>query len=167
MILFVSDMAESLHTVLSKSHEPKLPLAERSELSIKETQTTYRLRFGKRRLCVAYQIDGKIISDGNKCDYLILAKQDSIAKSDEKWKSIFVELKGKDVIQALRQLDATLSHNLFNHDSINEVHARIVAKAFPANGSNTAFELEKRKFKRKHKDCTLKQVSSNQPDIMP
>lgn len=159
-------MVETLHTVLSKSFTPKLPLTERENLSIKETNTTYRLSFGKRRLSVVYQIDGKIITEGNKCDCLILAKQDE-DNSDEKWKSIFVELKGKDVMHALQQLDSTLDNKLFKHPSVNEVHARIVAKAFPSNNANTEFEKAKRKFKSKHKNCTIKQVSSNQPDFIP
>ncbi len=141
-------------------------MAERDNLSIKETNTTYKLRFGKRRESVVYQVDGNIINKGNKCDFLILAKQDPLEKSDEKWKSIFVELKGKDVLHALEQLDATLDNKTFKHSSVNEVHARIVAKSFPANNANTEFEKAKRRFKTKHKHCTLKQVSSNQPDLI-
>ncbi|MBD5210908.1 MAG: hypothetical protein HDS77_06545 [Bacteroidales bacterium] len=159
-------MANSLHTVLSGTYAPKLPLAERENLSIKETNTTYKLSFCKRRQSVAYQIDGNIIKEGNKCDFLILAKQDNAANEDEKWKSIFVELKGKDVLHALEQLDATIDNNIFKHPSVNEVHARIVAKSFPANNANTEFEKAKRRFKTKHKNCTFKQVSSNQPDVI-
>lgn len=161
-------MSDSLHTVLSDKYDPTLPLAERSELSLKESQTTYKLSFGKgkRRKSVVYKIDGYIITEGKKCDYLILARQDIVNKDDELWKSIFVELKGTNVIHALEQLDATLSNPIFRHDSINEVHARIVAKSFPANNANSDFEKAKRKFKTKHKSCSLRQVSSNQPDII-
>lgn len=159
-------MIDSLHTVLSKSYPHQLPLVDRENLSLKETNTTYKLNFGKRRLCVVYQVDGNIIKVGNKCDYLILARQDISDKNNEKWKSIFVELKGTDVVHALEQLDATLDNELFIHSSINEIHARIVAKSFPANNANTDFEKAKRKFKKKHKNCTFKQVSSNQPDTI-
>lgn len=159
-------MAESLHTILSKSYSPKLPMTERESLSIKETKTTYRLNFGKRRQSVAYQVDGNIIKHGNKCDYLILAKQDTPSDNEEKWKSIFVELKGKNVLHALEQLDATLDNDLFKHSSVNEVHARIVAKSFPSNTANTEFEKARRRFKTKHKNCSFKQVSSNQPDFI-
>lgn len=160
-------MAESLHTVLSRTYQPKLSLAERENLSIKETKTIYRLSFGKRRQTVAYQIDGNIITEGNKCDYLILAKQDACGDREEKWKSIFVELKGKDVLHALLQLDATLDKEILKHSSVNEVHAKIVAKSFPANTANTEFERARRIFKAKHKNCTFKQISSNQPDFIP
>ena len=110
-------MSESLHTVLSKSYAPAQPLTERENLSIKETNTTYKLKFGHRRQSVVYQIDGKIITAGNKCDYLILARQDKPADDGdvEFWKSIFVELKGKEVLHALKQLDATLDNRIFQH----------------------------------------------------
>ncbi|MDE6329954.1 MAG: hypothetical protein K2L83_04485 [Muribaculaceae bacterium] len=143
-----------------------MSLTDRKNLSIKETNTTYKLNFGKARQSVVYQIDGKIIKEGNKCDFLILARQDETANKDEKWKSIFVELKGKDVLHALAQLDATLDNRIFNHSSVDEVHARIVAKSFPANKANTEFEKAKRRFKSKHKNCSFKQVSSNQPDLI-
>lgn len=159
-------MGESLHTVLARSYAPKLALAERENLSLKETKTTYRLSFGMRRQSVAYQVDGNIITKGNRCDYLILARQDMADDGEEKWKSIFVELKGKDVIHALEQIDATLDSKIFNHPSVNELHARIVAKSFPANTSNTEFEKARRRFKMKHKNCTFKQVTSNQPDLI-
>lgn len=159
-------MSESLHTVLSRQYSPKLPLIERENLSLKEARTTYKLGFGKRRESVVYQIDGLIMTTGNRCDYLILAKQD-ISGDEEKWKSIFVELKGVDVMHALLQLDATLDNPLFKHSSVNEVHARIVAKSFPANTANTEFERARRKFKTKHKNCSFKQISSNQPDLIP
>ena len=162
-------MSESLHTVLSKSYAPAQPLTERENLSIKETNTTYKLKFGHRRQSVVYQIDGKIITAGNKCDYLILARQDKPADDGdvEFWKSIFVELKGKDVLHALKQLDATLDNRIFQHPSVNEVHARIVAKSFPANNANTAYEKARREFKRKYHNCSFKQVSTNQPDLIP
>ncbi|MDE6843230.1 MAG: hypothetical protein K2J24_06865 [Muribaculaceae bacterium] len=160
-------MAESLHTVLSGRYSPAQSLASRENLSIKETKTTYKLSFGIRRQSVVYQIDGNIITEGNKCDYLILAKQDTAGNDDEKWKSIFVELKGKDVLHALKQLDATLDNKLFKHSSVNEVHARIVARAFPANKADTEFEKARRRFKTKHKNCTFKQITSNQADYIP
>lgn len=85
-------MAESLHTVLSRSYAPKLQLADRENLSIKETKTTYKLNFGKRRQSVAYQVDGNIITKGNKCDYLILARQDDSDNDKEMWKSVEITL---------------------------------------------------------------------------
>ncbi len=157
-------MSESLHSILEKDFQPKLPLDSRENLSLKEQRTEYRLRFGNRRTCVAYQVDGNIITEGNKCDYLVLAKQDENPQNNN-WKAIFIELKGTDVEHALEQLDASMSNGELKHGSINERHARIVAKSFPSSKSNPKFEAAKRTFKEKHK-CSLKQVSSGCPDLV-
>ncbi len=157
-------MAESLHSILSRNHKPALPLAERKNLSLKEQQTLYRLEFDRRRICSVFHIDGDIIKEGNKCDFLVLARQNESA-SNEEWKSVFVELKGTDVVHALKQLDTSMSDSRLNHNSVTERHARIVAKSFPSSKSNPKFEKAKREFKIKHK-CSLKQVSSGAPDLI-
>lgn len=157
-------MSESIYSVLKKNHSPSLPLAERKNLSIKENQTLYRLVFDRKRDCVCFHIDGDIIKSGNKCDFLVLAKQDTNV-ADEKWKAIFVELKGTDVEHALVQLDASMSNGKLKNASINERHARIVAKSFPSSKSNPKFEKAKREFKIKH-HCSLKQVTSGSPDLI-
>ena len=157
-------MSESIYSVLSRNHTPTLPLAERKNLSLKEQQTLYRLEFGRRRSSVVFHIDGDIVKIGNKCDYLVLAKQKETS-SEEDWKAIFVELKGTDVIHALTQLDASMSDSKLKHPSVTERHARIVAKSFPSSKSNPRFEKAKRDFKIRHK-CTLKQVSSGSPDLI-
>lgn len=157
-------MAESLYTVLSKNHTPALALAERKNLSLKEQQTIYRLEFDRRRSCCVFHIDGDIVKTGNKCDFLVLAKQDESPSSDD-LKAVFVELKGTDVVHALTQLDASMSDPKMKHPSVKERHARIVAKSFPSSKSNPKFEKAKRDFKIKHK-CSLKQVSSGAPDLI-
>lgn len=157
-------MADSLYSILLKEHVPVLPLAERQNLSLKEKQTIYRLEFDRRRSCVAFQVDGDIVKRGNKCDFLVLAREES-KSGEEKWKAVFIELKGTDVKHALIQLDASMSNPLFNHASTSERHARIVAKSFPSSKSNPKFEKAKRDFKTKHK-CSLKQVPSGNPDLI-
>ena len=157
-------MAESLYSVLSRNHTPALPLAQRKNLSLKEQQTLYRLDFDRRRSSVVFHIDGDIVKAGNKCDFLVLAKQEE-SSSKEDWKAIFVELKGTDVVHALTQLDTSMSDSRLNHPSVTERHARIVAKSFPSSKSNPKFEKAKRDFKTKHK-CSLKQVSSGTPDLI-
>lgn len=157
-------MGTSLFTELLKDHVPILPLALRKNLSLKEKQTIYRLEFIQRMECGCFQIDGDIIKNGNKCDFLILAKEKEGGK-EERWKEVFVELKGTDVEHALVQLDASMSESKMKHPSISERHARIVAKSFPSSKSNPKFEKAKRDFKIKHK-CSLKQVSSGCPDLI-
>lgn len=157
-------MADSLYSILLKEHVPVLTLAERQNLSLKEKQTIYRLEFDRRRLCVSFQVDGDIVKNGNKCDFLVLAQEDDKDR-DKKWKAVFIELKGTDVEHALTQLDASMSNPLLNHDSTSVRHARIVAKSFPSSKSNPKFEKAKRDFKVRHK-CSLKQVSSGNPDLI-
>lgn len=157
-------MNTSLYSILNKDHTPALPLAERKNLSLKEKQTIYRLEFTQRRSCSVFHIDGDIIKEGNKCDFLILAKQEEY-QPEENWKAIFVELKGTDVEHALVQLDTSMSDPKMKHSSIKERHARIVAKSFPSSKSNPKFEKAKRDFKTRHK-CSLKQVSSGCPDVI-
>lgn len=157
-------MEDSLYDILNKSHNPNLPLAERTSLSLKEQRTIYRLEFSTRRACASFHIDGDIIKNGLKCDFLVLAKQEESSVSNY-WKAIFVELKGTDIEHALKQLDATMSNSKFKHHTINERHARIVAKSFPSSKSNPKFEIAKRNFKRRH-NCSLKQVTSGNPDTI-
>ncbi len=158
-------MGASLFTELLKDHNPILPLAQRKNLSLKEKQTVYRLEFNQRVECGCFQIDGDIIKTGNKCDFLVLAQENESNNKEERWKEVFVELKGTDVEHALVQLDASMSHSKMKHSSISERHARIVAKSFPSSKSNPKFEKAKRDFKIKHK-CSLKQVSSGCPDMI-
>ena len=48
-----------------------------------------------------YKIDGNIIIDGNKCDYLVL--------NDDLKTAYLIELKGKDIHHAIKQLEDTLN----------------------------------------------------------
>ncbi len=156
--------ADSLHSILSRTYAPVRALADRSELTLKEAHTQYCLRFPGRRPCVCYRVDGDIIRQGLKCDFLVLAsKTDGIG--GEQWQSVFVELKGTDVGHAIDQLEATLKHPVFSHPGTGERHARVVGKSFPASKNNPRFELAKRNFKTRYK-CSLKQISSGKPDLL-
>lgn len=156
-------MAETLHDVLERRYVPHQKLTLRSNLSLKEQQTIYRLDFGRKRLCSSFRVDGNIISEWSKCDFLILARRGE--SDDAKWMAVFVELKGTDVEYALEQIKATLAASVFRHDSVGERHARIVAKSFPANKANPKFEKAKRDLCRQY-HCTLRQVSSGNPDMI-
>ena len=48
-----------------------------------------------------YKIDGNIITMGNKCDYLVL--------NDDLKTAYLIELKGKDIHHAIKQLDDTFN----------------------------------------------------------
>lgn len=46
-----------------------------------------------------YQIDGIVITVGNRCDYLLI--------NEDKKTAYLIELKGSDLVKAAQQLDAT------------------------------------------------------------
>ena len=65
-----------------------------------------------------YKIDGTVIKNGNRCDYLLINEEKRIA--------YLIELKGSDLVKAAEQLEATekvLRQELFSY----EVQYRIVA----------------------------------------
>lgn len=150
----------TLHSHLSLRHTPHMPLALRQRLSLKEQRTVYCAEFGERRESVVYHVDGDIITEGYKCDFLILADRKDNKRS---WLGVFVELKGTDVEHALQQLEATLRHPELNHPSVSGRHARIVARSFPSSKANPRFEAAKRRFKMTLK-TSLKQVKSGDTD---
>ncbi|KAA6339010.1 hypothetical protein EZS27_013039 [termite gut metagenome] len=64
-----------------------------------------------------YRVDGGLITDGIKCDYLLL--------NCNKLKSFFIEIKGSDLIHAVKQIDRSIDV-LKNSISGFSVFARIV-----------------------------------------
>ena len=54
-----------------------------------------------RSIVRQYKIDGNIITIGNKCDYLVL--------NDDLKTAYLIELKGKDIHRAIKQLEDTLN----------------------------------------------------------
>jgi hypothetical protein len=53
----------------------------------------------KNRFVTQYQIDGVVIKEGNKCDFLVM--------NEETLNAYLIELKGSDMCHAARQLDET------------------------------------------------------------
>ncbi len=87
----------------------------------RERRSKYSYDNQKRQNYLAlYHVDGGIITrnDAKKCDYLLI-------NCDQK-EAFFIELKGSDLIQAIRQIDVSiesLKEKLANNIAI---HARIV-----------------------------------------
>lgn len=52
------------------------------------------------KLVAKYKVDGGLINNGEKCDYLVLDKNERIA--------YFIELKGSDLIKAIKQIESTI-----------------------------------------------------------
>lgn len=130
-----------------KKYEAELSLGDRKIVSTSEKGKTYRIKFHNIKPSALYAIDGNIITEGNKCDKLVLIQSD---KSKNNWLEIFVELKGKDVDHAIEQLKATVDKPIFQHKTIEKRWARIVAQSFPRNTGDSSYERARIYFKKKN-----------------
>ena len=143
------DAPENLISTKLKGYEAESSLGERKIVSTSEKGKTYKVQFTKIKPSAVYTIDGNIIKDGNKCDKLVLIQSDV---SHNKWIEVFVELKGKNVDHAVEQLKATVDNPIFQHRTIEQRWARIVAQSFPRNTGNSSYERARIDFKKKSID---------------
>lgn len=63
-----------------------------------------------------YKIDGVVIKDGIKCDFLLL--------NDEKKTAYYIELKGSDILKAIQQVEETarrLGRQLLNYTQLYRI----------------------------------------------
>lgn len=132
-----------------KSFKADTPLGERKIVSTSEKGKTYKITFTVIKPSAVYTIDGNIITDGDRCDKLVLV-QSNITQN--KWIEIFVELKGKDVDHAVTQLKATIDNPVFKHKTIEKLWARIVAQSYPKNTGNSTIERARDYFRKKNID---------------
>ena len=157
----VSHKSENLFQLLTgKRFVPDQELKKRKFISTSEKGTKYILNLGRDgKNSVAFQVDGYIITDGSKCDKLIL-----IDLGANSWCEILVELKShRNTSKAIEQLENTLSSGKLFHVSNKIVRARIVAQAFPCNRANPEVERAKQRFRARY-NCELKNIKSHQPD---
>lgn len=134
------------------------PLTVRKKVSTSENGKRYTLEISDSKESVVYQVDGHIITQGNKCDKMVL-----VERANDDWMQILVELKGVDVNHAIVQLESTLQNGKLKHPTNKEKRARIVAASFPANRGNTVLEKAKIRFRQVYQ-CDLRGLKSNQPD---
>lgn len=127
-------------------------------MTVAEKGKRYVLNVHEGWASVVYQVDGYIVTTGNKCDKMVLVK-----KNEDDWVQIFVELKGKDINHAIQQLESSLQNSLFSHQNNKEKRARIVATAFPSSRGNMTMEKAKVHFLKAF-SCDLRGMKSNQPD---
>ena len=132
-----------------KSYKADAPLGKRKIVSMSEKGKTYRIKFSEIKPSAVYTIDGKIITEGDRCDKLVLVQSNT---SQNKWIEIFVELKGKDVGHAINQLKATVDKPVFKHNTIEKLWARIVAQSYPKNTGNSTIEQARDYFRKKNID---------------
>ncbi len=141
---------------------PEQPFMERKLLSTSENGRKYTLALNPAQRCAAYQVDGHIITEGDRCDKLIVIEHDAVAN---KWTKIFVELKGKNVRHAIQQLRCSIKIVLFFHPTIKKRYARIIAQSIPSNTGNSIVERARNEF-RSVLGIELKCWSSGKTDFL-
>ena len=134
-------MNTSTHEVLTLAgFVPQQELSVRKIMTTKENGIQYALQISNNKESVLYQVDGDIITTGEKCDKLVLVK---LSNQPETWAEIFVELKGGGVGHALTQLIETIKRPIFKHQTNVVKRARVVATSFPTNKNNPDIEKKK------------------------
>lgn len=147
----------------AEGYAPEQALQVRAKVSVNEKGKRYLLATGGKEQSVVYAIDGNIVTEGQRCDKLVLVKRSAKDVVPEQWTEAFVELKGVDTNHAIDQLRQTLKKAIFKHSSNNDVRARIVAQSFPSNKSNPTMEKAKQEF-RKDYNCDLRGMKTGQED---
>jgi hypothetical protein len=118
----------------------------RKRISDKTEKREYRLQNTKKKKICKIKIDNALIKDNStkKCDFLFLLCDKHI---------ILVELKGSDMIKAIRQINSTI---IFLGDKLkdNSVSARIVLSRFnvPRIENNPDFLKLKKLLRSKNGD---------------
>ncbi|BAZ27769.1 hypothetical protein NIES4074_01970 [Cylindrospermum sp. NIES-4074] len=106
----------------------------------------YRLNNSTEQEICKIRVDGCLIIDkeGKKCDYLILSCQDKLA--------FFVELKGSDLKEAIRQIDSSLDKLLPTMPDF-KCYARVVLNKNPTPDINSSIEIKlKKRLKQQNGD---------------
>jgi hypothetical protein len=154
-------MAENTYSSLKESgYAPEQELTVRKILATSEKGKRYHLNiYGDKRSSL-FQVDGYVISNGKRCDKLVL-----VENAKDNWAEIFVELKGVDVGSAIEQLEACLKNPIFKHKTNIVIRARIVAHSFPSYKLNPAMENAKIEFMKKY-HCELQGIKNGQEDSL-
>ncbi len=111
---------------------------ERKIINVEENSRRFVGLNTKQKSFALYCVDGCIIVEGQKCDYLLLNCSELIA--------YFIELKGSDLIHAVRQINTTLNHLLSDLEDFTKINARIVLTKVntPDLKSSDLIKLERR-----------------------
>lgn len=107
-------------------------------LVVKENKCKCIFSNPNQRLLTKIKVDGCQITEGVRCDYLIL---------DHCRNEYFVELKGKDLPHAIEQLEASIQQ-LSAKDNAIKKQAVIVSTRNPSN--DTSIQRAKAAFKKKY-----------------
>ena len=84
---------------------------------VKENKSKFQLNNPEQNKLCVIRVDGCLIQDGKKCDYLIL--------ECDVQKAFFVELKGKDILHAIDQIESSIDQTV-DHLTGFQINARVV-----------------------------------------
>ena len=141
---------------------PEQAFQQRKVVSTSENGKKYCLALNPPHKCVVYQVDGNIITTGERCDKLVLVEYDVV---NTQWAEVFVELKGGDVAHAVDQLRCSIKNDLFSHPTVKKKHARIIAQNIPRNSGHSVVERARDEFRRTY-GTELKCWSSGRMDSL-
>lgn len=122
-----------------------------SRILLEEKKTKITFLNVDRKEVHKVRIDGGVITEGIRCDYLIIYPKSESDKVEH-----FVELKGTDIVHAFMQLDASI--DLCCMDRNKPFYAFIVSTSCPLSSSQLS--NMKSKLKKKYKNCTVERVRS-------
>lgn len=160
----MNECANTYEVLTGKGYEPSQSLQYRKILTTSEQGRKYSLEISGKKETAVFDVDGYIITQGLKCDKLVLVDENGTSNKGEVWNEIFVELKGTDVAHAINQIRATLKEAVFKHPANKVVKARIVAVSFPTNKSNPIMEKAKKEFAASPYHCELRGMKNGQKD---
>ena len=113
----------------------------RKTIVVKESgnKQEYRVTNDTGKEICKIKVDGCLIKDVERCDYLILSCEDKSA--------FFVELKGHDLQKALSQIDSSINKLKDEIPELQEfkIYARIVLNRNPTPDINSSIEIKLKK----------------------
>lgn len=116
-----------------------------------ENRKEYRYEYVQGETFLRIHVDGGLVRDKNqpRCDDLLLNTTAARAETNQpNFHSIFIELKGTDILKACQQLQATVT-SFANELTGSKLHARIVVSK--AHGPKTSLQRYQREFNRRLK----------------
>ena len=92
---------------------------KRKILKVEENSRKFEGINAKQKPFELYRVDDCLITEGQRCDYLLL-------NCSEELVAYLIELKGSDLIHAVRQIDTTLSQFSNELKDFKKINARVV-----------------------------------------
>lgn len=121
----------------------------RQKIIISEERGKKHIACNKDSNCVyQYHVDGEIIKDGRKCDYLL----ENAIKNAIKQEIYLIELKGNNLDKAISQLESTYNF-LQENDLLNgyKVKMRVVYKS----NTHAVHGIKVNRFKKKFQEVKI------------